>query len=221
MKEFLPVLRNCALFHQIADADLPAMMACLGARTLSFRKKETIFEEGEPARYVGIVLAGKVQILQVDYFGNRSIMTTAGPSELFGESFACAGVEALPVTAMAAEDSRVLLVDCLRIMHSCGNACGFHQQMIYNLMRVVAMKNLQFHQKMEITGKRTTREKLLAYLMAQAKTAGSSRFRIPFDRQELADYLQVDRSGLSAEISRLRKEGVLKSERSTFELLQQ
>lgn len=220
MKKYFSALRNCALFHQIEDENLTAMLGCLGAVPYSFRKKEVILEEGKPARYLGIVLSGKVQIFRVDYFGNRSILATAGPGELFGESFACAGVEALPVAAVAAEDSEVLLVDCLRITHSCSNACHFHRQMIYNLMQVVARKNLQFHRKMEILAKRTTREKLLAYLMSLAKETGSSRITVPFDRQELADFLQVDRSGLSAEIGKLRREGILKSERSTFELLE-
>ena len=91
--------------------------------------------------------------------------------------------------------------------------------MIYNLLKNVAAKNIQFHQKIEITAKRSTREKLMSYLTLQAKKAGSQSFDIPFDRQELADYLEVERSGLSAEISKLRKEGILKSEKKHFELL--
>ena len=103
--------------------------------------------------------------------------------------------------------------------NSCSNNCAFHQQLIFNLMKNLAEKAILFHQKVEIAAKRTTREKLMTYLMFQAKKAGSNRFRIPFDRQELADYLEVDRSGLSAEISKLRKEGVLESDKNTFVLL--
>ena len=123
------------------------------------------------------------------------------------------------VSVVASEPCQVLLIDCQRILRSCANACSFHQQMIFNLMRELATKNIMFHLKVEITSKRSTREKLLAYLMQQAKQAGDSRFDIPFDRQELADYLEVDRSGLSAEIGRLRREGVLTCRKNHFELL--
>lgn len=104
-------------------------------------------------------------------------------------------------------------------MHSCQSACSFHSQMIFNLMKTVALKNIIFHQKIEITSKRSTREKLMTYLMFQAKRAKHSRFEIPFDRQELADYLEVDRSGLSAEISKLKAEGVIDCHKNHFELL--
>jgi len=143
-------------------------------------------------------------------------MAKLGPSELFAEAFALAGVDLMPVTVMAAEDCEVMLIHVERITHPCSNSCGFHQQMIYNLMRILALKNLACNRKIEVTSKRTTRDKLMAYLMLEAKRAESSSFSIPFDRQELADYLEVDRSGLSSEIGRLRREGVLECERNRF-----
>jgi CRP-like cAMP-binding protein len=217
--EYLPVLRACPLFDGVEEQDLPIMLDCLGAKTIQAEKNAPIFRQGDPARYVGIVLAGQVQILQEDYYGNRSILGRAGPGELFGEAFACAGVEALPVSVVAAEHSCVMLLECGRITTSCCNACAFHSRMIVNLLRVMAAKNLQFHQKLQITSRRTTREKLMSYLLAQAQTRRASQFTIPFDRQELADYLGVDRSGLSAEISRLKAEGVIDCHRSTFKIL--
>lgn len=219
MKKYFDILRKCPLFDQIADEDLIALLGCLGAKVLPFGKKETVMAEGEAARFIGIVLSGAVQIIRVDYFGNRSIVAEATPSELFGESFACAGVQAIPVDVVANEESEIMLIDCRRIMHACGNACAFHQQMIFNLMKDVATKNILFHQKIEITSKRTTREKLMTYLLLQAKRNNSNRFNIPFDRQELADYLEVERSGLSVEISKLRQEGILQSRKHYFELL--
>lgn len=219
MKKFLPVLKKCPLFANIEENDLLRMLTCLGARVISFDKKYTVFAEGSPARYLGIVLSGSVQVMRVDYFGNRSILAQIEPPHLFGEAFACAETASLPVTVIANEPSDVMLIDCSHILHTCQNNCGFHGQLIYNLMRDLAKKTILFHQKSEITAKRSTREKLLSYLAMQAKRAGSNRFRIPFDRQELADYLEVDRSGLSAEISKLRKEGILESERNEFTLL--
>ena len=168
---------------------------------------------------MGVVLEGGVQIQQEDYFGNRSILGLAGPGELFGESFACAGTDSLPVSVVAAQDSTLLLVDCRRVIFPCEKACSFHRSILSNLMQVMARKNLAFHQKLQITSRRTTREKLMSYLMAQARARQASQFTIPFDRQELADYLGVDRSGLSAEIGRLKAEGVIDCHRSTFKIL--
>ena len=138
---------------------------------------------------------------------------------IFAEAFACAEVGSIPVTITANEPSDIMLIDCSHILHTCSNNCGFHQQLIFNLMKSMAIKNLNFHQRIEITSKRSTRDKLLAYLMLQAKKAGSDSFEIPFDRQELADYLEVERSGLSAEISKLRQEGVIESHKSHFKLM--
>lgn len=219
MKKYLEILKKCPLFAGIAEEDLLRMLGCLGARVETFDKKYTILSEGKPAKFIGIVLSGSAQIVQHDYYGNRSILSSIGPAQLFAEAFACAEISALPVSVIANEPSEIMLIDCSHILHTCANNCGFHQQLIYNLMKDLATKTLLFHQKIEITAKRTTREKLMAYLMYRAKKAGSSRFTIPFDRQELADYLEVDRSGLSAEISKLRKEGVLRSNRKQFELL--
>ena len=195
------------------------MLGCLGAKLVSFDKKEPILAEGSPAKYVGILLSGSAQIVRVDYFGNRSIVTDIAPAELFAESFACAGVKNLPVDIIATEDAEVMFIDCVRIMHSCGHACSFHQQMIYNLMKIMADKNLLYHQKIEITSRRTTREKLLTYLTIQSSKNKSNTFDIPYDRQALADYLEVERSGLSSEIGKLQREGVLKCTRNRFELI--
>jgi CRP-like cAMP-binding protein len=218
LKKYLKILKKCPLFSDIGDEDLLRMLVCLGARVEYFDKKYTIFSEGSSAYYIGIVLSGSVQTVQVDYYGNRSIIGENSPSEVFAEEFACAETRTLPVSVIMSEPGEVMLIDCSHILHTCHNNCGFHQKLIFNLMKSLAVRNIMLHQKLEITSKRTTREKLMAYIMLQAKKAGSSRFEIPFDRQELADYLEVDRSGLSNEIAKLRREGVLESEKNQFRL---
>ena len=219
MKKYLEFLKKCPLFQGIEDENLLRMLSCLGAQTAKFDKKYTIFSEGSAAKYIGIVLTGEAQVVQVDYYGNRSILSNIGPSQVFAEAFACAEVASIPVTVIASEPSDIMFIDCSHVLHTCHNHCGFHQQLIFNLMRDLAKKTLLFHQRIEITSKRTTREKLMTYLAIQAKSAGSNIFTIPFDRQELADFLEVERSGLSAEIGKLRNEGVLKSSKNKFELL--
>lgn len=219
MKKYFEILRKCSLFNNINDDNLISLLGCLDAKVVSYKKRETILPEGGPAKYFGIVLSGNAQIVRIDYFGNRSIVTIVEPSELFGESFACAGVKKLPVDVISGDNTQIMLIDCLRITQSCNNACEFHRQIIYNLMKVVATKNLIFTQKMEITSKRTTREKLMTYLMIQAKKNDSNNFDIPYDRQELADYLEVERSGLSSEISKLRNEGIIECKKNHFAIL--
>lgn len=219
MKNFFPVLEKCTLFAGIRREDFGGMLGCLGARVMSAKKNQVIFAEGEQAHNVGIVLTGSVQIIKEDFYGNRSIVARIEPAELFGESFACAGISMLPVSVIAVQDSQIMIIDCRCITVSCTNACVFHSRMIFNLLRVVAAKNLVFNQKIEIISKRTTREKLMAYLMNQAKLQGKNTFTIPYDRQALADYLAVERSAMSAEISKLRKEGIIECEKSRFTLL--
>ncbi len=218
MKKYLKILKKCPLFYGIEEEELLRLLSCLGAKVDSYDKKYTVFREGSQAKYLGIVLSGSVQIISIDYFGNRNIITEVYEAELFGEAFAAAEVNQIPVQIIANEPAEIMLIDMTHILHTCKNACGFHQKLIFNLMRDLAQKNILFHSKLEIVSKRTTREKLLAYLADMAKKSGQKSFYIPFDRQELADFLGVDRSGLSVEISKLKSEGIIEVQKNYFKL---
>ena len=219
MPDEFEVLAACPLFEGVSRQDMAAMLQCMQARVVDVPKGGAVFRVDGPAEYVGILLSGGVVVLRDDFDGNRAIQAAMRPGDLFGETFACAGVNRLPVSVEADRPSRVLLIRLKQIIETCPSACGFHNRVVLNLLKVLAGKNLMLNRKLEITSRRTTREKLLAYLAAQARAAGSNRFVIPFDRQGLADYLGVDRSALSAEIGKLRREGVIESERSAFTLL--
>ena len=219
MQNNFEIMRNCPLFQGIDDESLSRMLTCLGAKREKFEKRNDILSEGVRAKDIGIMISGEAQEVRLDYFGNRSIISETSSAEVFGEDFACAEAGELPVSVVATEPCEVMFIDCAHILHTCHNNCGFHQQLIYNLMKILASKTLKFHERIEITSHRTTREKLLAYLDIESKKQGKRSFEIPFDRQELADYLEVERSGLSAEISKLRSEGIIKSEKNRFTLL--
>ena len=219
MKKYLEILKKCALFNGVTDEEILKMLGCLDARVAQFDKKQTIIAEGCTARYIGIVLFGSVQVVRVDYYGNRGILDELGVGELFGEAFACAQAENVPISVIANEQCEVMLIDCSHILNNCTTRCAFHQQMIYNLMRDLAKKTIDFHQKLEVVSQRTTRDKLLTYLTLYSKKVGKDEFYIPFDRQELADFLEVERSGLSVEISKLKREGFINSEKNYFALL--
>lgn len=219
MEDFLQILKSVNLFKDIKDSDLLPLLTCLSAKKAQYGKGQTIFFSDEKIDDFGIVLSGQVQIVQEDYYGNRNIFDNIGVGNMFGESFACSGIKKLPVSIISAAESEVLFIDCNRLSYPCANVCDFHSKLIQNMLNIVSMKNILLTQKIEFTSKRTTKEKLLAFLSSEAKKAGSSKFIIPFNRQELADYLFVERSAMSAELSKLRDDGVLAFHKNEFELL--
>lgn len=219
MEKYFDVLKKCPLFKNIEGDKLKDFIICLNAKAEKFAKKHTVIAEGAPAEYIGVVLSGSVQVIQIDYLGNRSILSVAKTSDIFCVAFACAEAKSIPITVVAAEPSEVMLINRNRVMYTCSNTCGCHKQMLLNLIRELANKNIAFQQKLEVVSKRSTREKLMTYLTLQSKKTDSQTVTIPFNRQELADYLEVDRSGLSAEISKLRKENILIAEKNRFTLL--
>ncbi len=218
MEKYIEILKNCPLFKDIEDKNILRLLKCLNAKVSFFDKKYTVFTEGTKAKYIGIVLSGAVQTEFTDYYGNRSIFNISNQGETFCEAFSCAGTESLPVCAVASKPSEIMFIDSSHILHTCSSSCGFHSQLIFNLMRNIAEKNVELHRRTEINSGRTTREKLLTYLSMQAKKENSNSFYIPFNRQELADYLEADRSGLSSEIGKLIKEGIISSKKNYFEL---
>ncbi|MFB0920413.1 MAG: Crp/Fnr family transcriptional regulator [Oscillospiraceae bacterium] len=219
MEKDFEILKTCPLFTGIDERDLLSLLSCLAAKTVQFEKNRTVFRCGDTISSFGIVLSGQVQIYQDDYFGNRSILGNAGQGALFGESFAFAEIKELPVSVVTVTESEIMFIDCGRLSSPCINACSFHSRLIRNLMNIIARKNVALTQKIEFTSKRTTRDKLLSYLSSEAQKAKSSSFRIPYSRQELADYLSVDRSAMSAELGRLRDDLVLSFHKDQFELL--
>ena len=219
MEEYFDILSQCPLFAGISQEELKSLLSCLDGKIIQTPKGSPVFLEGEPAAFVGVVLSGKVQILRTDFYGNRSVLTVVSPGGLFGEAFACAGVETLPVSAMALENAGVLLLDCKRVLTSCPNACPFHKKLVQNLLRGIAQKNLILTQKIRCMSQKTTQEKLMEFLLEQTKQHGRAEFVIPYDRQALADYLGVERSAMSAEISKLKKAGRIDCSGSRFQVL--
>lgn len=218
MERYFPVLTRCALFQGMGQEDIKAMLGCLGARFASVSKGAPAFLEGDPAQLVGIVLSGGAQVVQEDYYGNRSVLSILQPGDSFGEAFSCAGLEELPVSVIAVQDSQVLLLDCRRILTMCSHTCHFHSLLIENILQGLARKNLAFTQKVRYMSQKTTRDKLMTYLLDQAKQQGSAEFVIPCDRQTLADYLGVERSAMSAELGKLKRSGRLDTKGSWFRL---
>lgn len=217
----LELTRDCPLFEGIEPDQLAALLDCLSARTQSFKKGEFVFRRDEPARYVGIVLEGGVHVIQEDFWGNRTILDHIDPGELFGESLSCAELEQIPVSVVTTSPSKIMLIDYRRIITVCPSTCVFHARLIANMLSILASKNIMLTRKMEYISQRTTREKLLAFLSTQALRAKSREVVVPYNRQELADFLCVDRSALSRELSLMKKEGILDYDKNCFVLSEQ
>jgi CRP-like cAMP-binding protein len=219
MREYLSVLKKCSLFADVEEQHIGPMLECLGATVARYKKDEYILRTGDTPEWIGVVLKGHVHILREDFWGNRTILTAVEPSDLFAEAFSCAETEALPISAVAHVDTTALLVDYGRVIATCSTACTFHQQLIKNMVRILAFKNIMLMQKMQHITRKTTREKVISYLSEQALLAGRDRFDIPFNRQELADYLSVERSALSATLSNMKRDGLIDYHKNSFRIL--
>ena len=217
MKKIFEAVKSNPLFRGIAFSDFEKMFSCLSAREKTYKKGEFILLSGDAVSFVGLILSGSVKILKEDAGGNITILTELSVSDSFAEVFACAGVSQSPVTIEAASDAEILLIDYRRIITTCPSACPFHAKLIENMIMLVAQKNLLLNQKIEILSKRTTREKLLCFFDIQRGAA--KRFIIPYNREELAHYLCVDRSAMSNELCKMRDEGLIRFQKNSFEIL--
>lgn len=219
MLEYLPVLQHTALFAGVQSEEIAAMLTCLQARLRRFPKGSTVLREGDRPPGIGVLAEGRLHIQKDDYWGSRSILGQIEAGDLFGEAYSAPESGVLPHDVVAVEDSAVIFFDAGRVLTTCPSACPFHAAVVKNLFLALSEKNRALVQKLEHMSRRTTREKLLSYLSGEAKRQHSAHFFIPFNRQQLADYLSVDRSALSAELGRMRDEGLLRFCRSEFELL--
>ena len=219
MEKYLKVVEQSKLFKGIGEHEAVSMLSCLGAYQRSYQKGDCVFRKGERITAVALLLEGAVHIRKEDYWGNLSILNEISAGEVFGETYACLEVGEMLNNAVAVKNSQVLFLDVKRVLTTCSSACQFHGKLIQNLLSVLALKNKMLTQKLEHMSQRTTREKLLSYLSEQSLREGRPSFDIPFNRQQLADFLSVDRSAMSNELCRMRDEGILEFDRNHFVLL--
>ncbi|MDD7584331.1 Crp/Fnr family transcriptional regulator [Tractidigestivibacter sp.] len=212
-------LCKTALFQGVTPQEVTEMLGCLAARPKTYEKGELVWVEGGPVTSVGVVLEGAVRVEGADVWGNASVMGSFSAGELFGEAFAALPEEPLLTNVVAAKSpTRVLFIDVTHVMHSCPRACACHARVAENLLTSVARKNVRLTRRIRDAAPKSIRGKLLAYLSTQSKLAGSNEFDIPFTRQQLADYLGVDRCALCSAIGRLEREGKLAANRHHFSL---
>jgi CRP-like cAMP-binding protein len=216
VKKIFDTVKSNPFFQGIAFSDFEKVLNCLSVKTAHFTKNDVILLSGDTINFVGLILSGSVRIIKEDMHGRIAILTELGVSEIFGEVFACAEITQSPVTILATGNAEVLLMDYKKIITSCTAACPFHARLIENMLKLIARKNLMLNQKIELLSKRTTREKLLSYFDMHRGMA--KKFTIPYNREELAQYLCIDRSAMSSELSKMRDDGIIKFQKNSFEI---
>ena len=208
-------MRSAGLFKGLEDLELESILACIGAELKSVRKGGIVLLAGDRPRHVGIVLAGQLHITREDYDGNRSLAAVVTPGEIFAEALCCAGVSESPVTVTARADSVIELMSFTRILHTCPNSCAFHTKLIGNMLGLIAGKNLLLQSRVEIVSLRSVRAKVRRYLESFVPGQGRN-ITIPFNREELADFLCVERSALSHELAKMKKDGLIEYKKNRF-----
>lgn len=213
----LPILIKNVLFTGFDASDIPHLLSCLQPREASFHKDQIIINEGDVIEDLGVVLKGSVNIIRNDFWGNRTLVSKIGVGDVFAEAMACAHQKS-EVSVISCEESTILFLGVHKIITTCRRGCVFHHTIIENMVRLLSQKNLGLMKKMNHITKRSTKEKLLSYLSEEARKAGKRTFSIPYDRQQLADYLCVERSAMSNELSKMKAQGLLDYSRNVFQL---
>jgi len=218
MIEHYEILRSVPLFSGVAAEDLERILGCLSAKRKRFRKGDILLLAGNKPRYIGVVIEGELYINKEDRDGNRHIIAAVAPGQVFAEALCCADVPESPVTVTAETASLVLMLDFSRVIRTCPDTCAFHSKLIQNMLEILARKNLLLQNRMEIVSLKSVRAKVMRYLESFAAPAGAD-IAIPFNREQLADHLNVERSALSHELARMKKDGLIDYRKNRFSLL--
>ena len=209
-------LSGTGLFYGCSPDEVKIMLGCLDAGRKAYRKGEYIYRAGECIQAMGIVLSGSVNIESDDLWGNRSMINHILPGQIFAETYACIPGEPMMVSVVADEPAEVLFLELPKLLKICPSACPYHASLVQNLLKATAQKNLNLSRRIMHTSAKTIRGRLLSYLSFLAAQQGSNDITVPYNRQQLADYLSVDRSALSGELGKLQKEGILKVQKNRF-----
>ena len=211
-------ISNTFLFRGCSEADLENMLQCLDFTTHTYEKGDVIYTAGTVISALGLILSGSVRIENNDFWGNRSVLNVMEPGDTFAEAYACIPNELLMVDVIANEPCEILFINAQKVLRLCSNMCPFHHKLIQNLIVINAKKSLALSQRIFHTSPKTIRGRLMSYFSQQISIQGSNHITIPFDRQQLADYLGVDRSALSKELGKMKQEGLLEFRKNVFQI---
>ena len=206
------------LFGGIRKEEINGLLKCLNAFTKKYGKGEYIYCCGDTAENIGLVLSGAVIIKNDDFWGNQSVLAHIAAGQVFAESYALIKNQPLLVDAVAASKTEVLFINGEKINSPCGEVCSCHKKLTDNLLRISALKNVRLSRRILYTSSKTIRGRLMSFLSDEAREQGSREITVPFDRQQLADYLNVERSALCAQLSKMQRDGILEYHKNSFVL---
>ncbi|MCH4178303.1 MAG: Crp/Fnr family transcriptional regulator [Megasphaera sp.] len=218
MEQVLSIIKKTPLFQGMEERAIMTLLHEFGVHKQVYEKGDFIFFAGDDVHHIGIVLSGKLHIIQEDYWGNRNIIAPVGAGNMFGEAFACLPGVAATVSVAVMDKAAVLFIDMSHIMKHHADLTAAQETLTMNLLRIMAQKNFILTKKIRYISQRSTRQKLMIFLSDEARRYGSSEFTISFNRQQLADYLSIDRSAMSAELSKMKREGMLEYHKEHFVL---
>lgn len=219
MDDLYPILSKCALFENIKENEYKGLLGCINSYVKNFKNDEYVIFSGNEINYVGIVLSGSIEIIKEDYAGSRHILDFLGPSDIFAEGIACTKQHISPVTVRTKQDSKILFIPFDRIIKTCSNSCGFHIQLIKNMMMLLGEKNYNMNRKMELLMLKGMREKLATFLLNESYKRQSQTFQIQLNRNELAEYLNVSRTSMCRELATMKDLGMIDFYQNSFKIL--
>ena len=218
MEKYYNQIKNSPIFFGISEEELKEMLQCFNARIKNYENGELIIRQGDMINNIYLVLSGTVNIEKDSYWGRRIIVSQLGANDNIALAFVASKNVESSIDAIAVENTKLLILSYQKCTTMCQNVCTKHKLLINNLFEILSKENIELLQKIENISQKTIREKLLTYLSNVARRAKSNIFEIPFNRQDLADYLNIDRSAMSFELSKMQKDGLIKFDKNKFML---
>ena len=211
-------LSKTALFVGCSEKEIEHMLICLKHSVKKYDKDEYIYQVGQVITDVCLVLSGSVQIESIDVVGNKSILGIVEAGDIFAESYACIPNQPMLVDVKACENAKILFIS-VPALFSESHSCGHGAKLIQNLLRVSSRKNLNLSMRIFHSASKTIRGRLVSYFSEQVSIQGTNNIKIPLDRQQLADYLGVERTALSKELGKMRDDGMLTFYKNEFHII--
>lgn len=215
----ISVLQQSSLFEKIEKESIGHLLNCLGIQVKSYEEQHIIIELESCVNEIGVVIEGEVEIVKENRLGDRMIVGILGEGQIFGEGIVCTKKRLSPVTVRTKTKAKIAVVPYERIIMTCGERCSFHKQLIQNMLYVLGEKNYHLNQKIDYLILKGMREKLALYLLEQSYREGKSSFSIGLNRNDLAEYLNVSRSAMSRELSRMKEEGLIDYYKNSFKII--
>jgi len=207
-------VKECTIFKNFSIDEIIEIFSVISFYEKDYKKNDIILAENTKVEYFGIITNGKIALSNFDYFGNRNILNVFEKGDSFAEALVSLEIQ-IPHEVISLTDSSIVWIEYKSLSKSL-----YYQKILNNLLNIISTKNLILNKKLQILSKRTTREKILEYLSNQKKALSlDSNFEINLNRNEMADYLALDRSNLSRELGKLKKEGIIDFEKNKFKLL--